>query len=185
MSQSIPNPSLPLPKLIKRDVIYDKFVKIQIDQLAYQNGYIQDYFTLVTKSDAVMVVGITEEGKFLINQEYRHAAGQILYCFPGGYLEKDEDPLIGGKRELLEETGYSSDYFELIGKAYPFPGISSQCLYYIRARNIKKIADPQQEPSELIITDLYSEEDLLEIANKSENLDGILGTALFFHFLHK
>lgn len=183
MSEQNHNSSIALPKVINSKVLYKDFVTLQMDQLHYPDGHEQDYFKLITKTDAAIILASNEEGAFLINREYRHPCEAILYSCPGGYLDKDEDPLTGARRELLEETGYTSDQFKLIGKAFPFAGITSQCIYYIRATNIRKISNPELEPSELLTSSFYSKNELMQIIKASNNIDGLLCTALLFDSL--
>ena len=57
---------------------------------------------------AVMVVPLLDDGRIVLERQYRHPVGQVLVEFPAGKLDAGEDPLVCGKRELLEETGYTA-----------------------------------------------------------------------------
>ena len=57
---------------------------------------------------AVMVVPLLDDGRVVLERQYRHAVKQVLVEFPAGKLDAGEDPLACGKRELLEETGYTA-----------------------------------------------------------------------------
>lgn len=45
------------------------------------------------------------EGRFLLIQRHPSKHEGNRWCLPGGKLEKNEDPQMGARRELLEETG--------------------------------------------------------------------------------
>lgn len=55
---------------------------------------------------AVMVVPLLDDGRVVMERQYRHPVKQILVEFPAGKLDAKEAPLACGQRELLEETGY-------------------------------------------------------------------------------
>lgn len=49
-----------------------------------------------------------EDNKILLERQYKHALGFVSLTLPTGCLEEWETPIEAGKRELLEETGYSA-----------------------------------------------------------------------------
>ncbi|MBP3850919.1 MAG: NUDIX hydrolase [Erysipelotrichaceae bacterium] len=55
--------------------------------------------------DSVILILTNQEGKILINKEYRMAMGQWIYNFPAGLIDPGETPQQAAKRELKEETG--------------------------------------------------------------------------------
>lgn len=56
----------------------------------------------------VGVVALTPENKLIIAKQLRGGPERIMYETPGGACEENGDPADGARRELLEETGYSS-----------------------------------------------------------------------------
>lgn len=89
------------------------------------------------------------------------------YSFLGGRQEKDEEPLLTAKRELLEESGMQSDNWELL-KVYEVPGKIAWPIYLFVARNCTKVAEPQLDPGEKIDVVNVSFEDFLEIVSAEE-----------------
>jgi ADP-ribose pyrophosphatase len=57
---------------------------------------------------AVMVVPILDDGRLLLERQYRYPMGRVMLEFPAGKLDAGEAPLHCARRELLEETGYSA-----------------------------------------------------------------------------
>lgn len=63
-----------------------------------------------------MVAALTADGKILLKTEFRYACGTEVIERPSGMFERDEvDPLLIAKRELLKETGYTSDDWTYLG----------------------------------------------------------------------
>lgn len=103
---------------------------------------------------------------------------------PGGRLDPGEDPIVGARRELFEETGYWSDEIEIVGSAHPFPGICDQKIFYVWAKNAYPKSKQNLEPFEFIEVELKSDTELRAELKKGANIDGNLCIALWFkdHF---
>jgi 8-oxo-dGTP pyrophosphatase MutT (NUDIX family) len=54
----------------------------------------------------VTVVPFTDDGRFVLIRQYRHAVGIVDLQFPAGGADPDEDADHAARRELEEETGY-------------------------------------------------------------------------------
>ncbi len=54
-------------------------------------------------------------------KQYRHGSDSITLEFPAGMVDPGEDAKETAKRELLEETGYTSQSIVLVGKVNPNP----------------------------------------------------------------
>jgi len=55
---------------------------------------------------AVMVVPLLDDGRLLMERQYRYPMGRVMLEFPAGKLDAGEDKLACAQRELAEETGY-------------------------------------------------------------------------------
>lgn len=57
----------------------------------------------------------TTDGRFLFFRQPKYAVDGLTFAPVGGYLERDEDPLAGAQRELMEETGYCAPEWHALG----------------------------------------------------------------------
>jgi ADP-ribose pyrophosphatase len=55
---------------------------------------------------AVVVVPLLDDGRLVVERQWRHPMGRAMVEFPAGKLDAGEPPLACGVRELAEETGY-------------------------------------------------------------------------------
>ena len=91
--------------------------------------------------------------------------------FPAGYIEKGEEPMMGAKRELMEETGYyPKEMFEL-DSFYQDEGCSSALNHLFLAKLCEKKGEQKLDENEIIKYMTFTYDELLEL----ENLNYIKG----------
>ncbi len=176
--------SHPIPKIEKSTIVYEGYYKVRVDMLSLPQESSQiSYTTLLAAEEAAVVLAETEDGRFVINREYRHPTGTWLYALPGGRVDPGESPLATAQRELCEETGYKAASWHHIGTAYPMPALCGQKVHYYLAKSAYLAAATQKEPLELIATHVMNENELFEAIRSGAPTDGILLTALSFRKL--
>lgn len=55
---------------------------------------------------AVMVVPLLDDGRLVMERQFRYAVGRVLLEFPAGKIDPGESTKVCALRELAEETGY-------------------------------------------------------------------------------
>lgn len=82
----------------------------------------------------------------------------------GGRQEKDEEPIVTAKRELMEEAGLASDDWELLMVVEAFPKIDWNVYIYV-ARNCQQVGSQQLDGGERIKLIPASFEEFLTIVS--------------------
>jgi len=111
--------------------VYEDLVSKEVD------GTIK-MFNRIEVLDAAIVVPILEDSSLVMVENYRHGADTNLLELPGGFINENELETDAGKRELLEETGYTCNQVELINWFYTWPGRTAQRNFVVVARGLKK-----------------------------------------------
>jgi ADP-ribose pyrophosphatase len=171
-----------LPTLLTSNLLFEvPVLTIREDLLQLADGTEHSHYTLHIGAAAVMILVTYPGGGLIINREYRHSTGQILWSCPGGVLDQGEDPIEGARRELQEETGFVAENLHLIGRSYPAPGICSQMTYFIAGERATCAGPPQRDSEEFIETHQISMAQLQDKIAAGEPVDGNLCAALYWN----
>lgn len=98
---------------------------------------------------AVIIIAITTENKFLIVSQNR-INDIVSLEFPSGYVENGESVIEAAKRELLEETGYTSNNIKKIDSYYASIGIDSSIINIVIAFDCIKVSSQNLGETEYI-----------------------------------
>ena len=90
-----------------KNVYNSKFVQVYKENFTYKKKVFKDFHKVIF-NDASMVILENSKKQILITREYRRGIKKTIFGFPGGHIDKNENPLKAAKRELLEETGYQA-----------------------------------------------------------------------------
>ena len=161
------------------------WVKIRKDTVELPSGVIIPDFYIEELPDWVNVIAITKEGDFLIEEQYRHGIAKVCFELCAGIIEEGETPLDAAKRELLEETGYSTDEWLFFGNYSPnASGCNNTCYTFI-ANNVKKVADQELDRTEEISLHLVEENEIKNMMVDGRITEAVMLASLWRFFANK
>lgn len=155
-------------------VLDSKWLKVRKDVVRLPNGVTLDDFFVLEYPTWVNVIAITEDGRFVMERQYRHGLERIGYEICAGTCEKDEDPLTAAKRELLEETGYAGGEWSLYGISAPNPAAMTNLNYTYLATGVKKVSAPHLELSEDIDISLMTFDEVRGLMDSDQITQGCM-----------
>jgi ADP-ribose pyrophosphatase len=88
-------------------------------------------FVVIHAPDWVNVVAVTADGGIVLVRQFRFGVNALSLEIPGGVIEKGEDPVAAGVRELSEETGYGGGRVRLLGSVNPNPAIQDNRCHFV------------------------------------------------------
>lgn len=102
------------------------------------------------------VVALTKDKKVIVARQFRHGPEKIMNEIPGGGINDGEEPEVGARRELLEETGYVPGKLEFLGVSSRDAYTNGTWFYYL-ATDCKLHPDGQKlDEDELVEVKLVS-----------------------------
>ena len=121
------------PERLARKIVYESpWVNLYLDKVKFPNGHVIDEFHLLDFShEAVTAIVENESGKLLFARIPRYSTGATEWELPAGGIEIGESIIEAAQREVLEETGYTSDNHQLIYSYYPMNGSANKRFHIV------------------------------------------------------
>lgn len=154
-------------KQLSSEMKYDgKLIKVTYD-VAEVKGK-EAWREVVHHPGASAIVAVTDDGKIVMERQYRYAIEGSLLEIPAGKLDKGEDPLICAQRELEEETGYKAEKWTSLGTIATSAGFCNEVIHLYLATGLQ-VGQTNWDEDEYVEVELYTVPDLLEALRK-ENI---------------
>lgn len=153
---------------------------LRTDRCLMPTGHIVEDYYVLEYPDWVNAVAITDDNKILMVHQYRHAAGIVSLEIPGGVIDAGELPQEALRRELLEETGYQFDDFELLCSVYPNPSTANNQTYCYLARGGRKVQEQSLDDQEEIIVETFTLSEVKQLLKENKIAQALHCTGLFY-----
>jgi 8-oxo-dGTP pyrophosphatase MutT (NUDIX family) len=113
-------------QISSEDLFNGVILNVKRDQIRLPNGQ-ESFRELIRHVGAVCVVPVTDDGKVVVERQYRYPIDQVITEIPAGKLDsREEDRLHAAQRELKEETGITADRWTDMGLYYPAAAYSDE-----------------------------------------------------------
>jgi ADP-ribose pyrophosphatase len=125
-------------------------VETQVDSLEIFKGHFLQVFRdtvslpdgkhtsreYVIHPGAVMIVALLDDGRVVLERQYRYPVHAVMIEFPAGKLDAGESSLACAQRELQEETGYTAREWARAGVLHPVISYSTEFIDIWFARGL-------------------------------------------------
>lgn len=117
------------------DVYQGIFLHLKKDVVHLPDGQkgIREY---LIHPGAIAIVPILDDGRIVLERQFRYPINRAVIEIPAGKLEVSEDPLECAKRELFEETGYTASEWSFLAKIHPVIGYATEFIDIYLARGL-------------------------------------------------
>jgi ADP-ribose pyrophosphatase len=168
------------------DVFKTGFFRLRVDECQLPDGRVMPRYYVMEFADWVNVVPVTADGQMVMVEQYRHAADGEFLEIPGGSTHPGaaEDPRLAGERELLEETGYKPTEMIYCGYHFPNPALQSNKMHTYLALDCRKVAEPNLDPFEDLVTKLMPVKDVIRKWRDGEIKHSIIASSLAIAVKH-
>ena len=145
-----------------------RIFEVRKQRLKRRSDGLEGEFFVLDTNDWVNVLALTPDDKIILVRQFRYGSKEQSLEPPGGVVERGEDPVIAGLRELREETGYVGEEPKLLGVVRPNAAILSNRCHVILVRNAQKTAALNFDQHEELVTELYPVKELKEMVRRGE-----------------
>jgi ADP-ribose pyrophosphatase len=145
-----------------------RIFEVRKQRLKRRSDGLEGEFFVLDTNDWVNVLALTPDDKIILVRQFRYGSKEQSLEPPGGVVERGEDPVVAGLRELQEETGYVGEEPKLLGVVRPNAAILSNRCHVILVRNAQKTAELNFDQHEELVTELYPVKELKEMVRNGE-----------------
>jgi ADP-ribose pyrophosphatase len=145
------------------------FLDVRRDEVRLPDGSIaaREY---IVHPGAVMIVPLLDDGRVVVERQFRYPMGRVMLEFPAGKLDAGEPPLQCAIRELAEETGYRAREWARAGILHNAIAYSDEGIEVWFARGLK-LGERTLDDGEFLDVETSTVEALEELAHQGELTD--------------
>lgn len=153
-----------------------RIINMRVDKVTLPDGNVASR-EVVEHNGGVCIVPLTEKNEILMVRQYRYPYSETVLEIPAGKRDGDEEPIVCGKRELLEETGAIAAEYKFLGKLYPSPGYCGEIIYMYAAKGLT-FGNQHTDEDEFLEVEKIPLSDLVDMILSGEITDSKTQTAI-------
>ena len=163
---------------VSGETVYDGvLLHVRRDRVRLPNGQ-ETGREYIVHPGAVLVVPLREDGRLVLERQYRYPLHRVFIELPAGKIDAGEDPLQTGQRELLEETGYMAQEWCYLAALHPCIGYSDEIIHVYLATGLQA-GDHRRDHDESLEIFTLTLDEALDMVRSGEITDGKTMIALF------
>ncbi len=159
-------------------LVQDEWIDFRRSAYQFPDGTVFEPFYSYSRRDYVVIVASDEDGNYLCVRQFRQGIGEVTTEFPAGGIERSdgreyrtsggsqtpsEDALAAAKRELLEETGYTSENWKHLITVPSNATIADNYAYVFAAKGCRRAGGQHLDETEFLNIRKHSAAEIEEL----------------------
>ena len=163
-------------------IVQDEWIDFRRSAYRLPDGNVFEPFYSYSRKDYVVVVASDCDGNFLCVRQFRQGIRKVTTEFPAGGLERpdgreyrtgtggasSEDALAAAKRELLEETGYSSCEWTHLITIPSNATMADNYVYVYLATGCRRVSGQDLDETEFLNVELHTKQEIEKLIRTGE-----------------
>ncbi len=173
-------------KTLSSEYIFnDLWLRARKDRCLKPDGNIADPYYVIEYPNWVTGVGITAENEVVLVKQFRQALQIVCMEIPGGCVDAEDETVEAAiRREFIEETGYTFNTVEYLGKTSPNPSTNANWMHMFLLTGGVKTHEQAFDENEEIEVYVVPLNEFIEMVLRGEIIQSMHMTTVFFA-LHK
>jgi 8-oxo-dGTP pyrophosphatase MutT (NUDIX family) len=165
-------------KIVNEETVYDnKWISLIHHNVINPSGGEGIYGKVHFKNTAIGIVPVDSEMNTYLVGQFRFPLNKYSWEIPEGGCPVNENPLLGAKRELLEETGLKAEKWHVIGTSHLSNSVTDEnCVMYLATELSQHQAMPEE--TEQLKVKKISLREAFDMVNDGEITDAVSVIAL-------
>jgi ADP-ribose diphosphatase len=166
-------------RFVSGEQVFDgTLLKVRRDVVRLPDGS-QGTREYIRHPGAVAVVPLFDDGRVLLERQFRYPHGREFIEVPAGKLETGEPHLETAKRELLEETGYEAAEWRRIGVIHTAIAYTDEAIDLFVCKKLKHVGR-KLDAGEFLETMIVPFDEALRMVREGQITDAKTVTALLW-----
>jgi ADP-ribose pyrophosphatase len=144
-------------RIASEDIFKGKLLHVKRDtvRLPYDGTATREY---IVHPGAVLVVPVLDDGRLVVERQFRYPLNRVMIEFPAGKLDPGEEPLATAQRELIEEAGYTAKTWTRLGRVHTVVSYSTETIELYVAEGLAHVGAKLDHGEFLEVIDMSVDE---------------------------
>ncbi len=169
------NAELEWTEVSREHLVEDEWIDFRKSVYRFPDGSVFGPYYSYSRKDYVVIVPVDEKGRLICVRQFRQGIGRVTVEFPAGGIERSdgkeyragentgtatEDTLEAAKRELIEETGYTSDEWIPLITIPSNATMADNYAHVLLAQNCRRICGQALDDTEFLEAEIYEKREI-------------------------
>lgn len=131
-------------KILSEKLILDRppWLRVYDQTVQLPDGRVIPGYLRAEAPAYVAIFGLRPDGLVVAVEEYKHGPSRVVLKLPAGILDPGEEALAAAQRELLEETGYQAETWQLLAITHDDGNRGMSVGHHYFATGLRQVAHP-------------------------------------------